>query len=71
MSHGQSQMVKAATPLHKAMEYETCLEMEELLWRWTINISWHLFMTITLEYTNISGLLPSSIGLLLEILVKL
>lgn len=23
MSHGQSQMVKAATPLHKAMEYET------------------------------------------------
>lgn len=23
MYHGQSQMVKAATPLHKAMEYET------------------------------------------------
>jgi len=23
MSHGQSQMVKAATPLHKAIKYET------------------------------------------------
>jgi len=23
MSHGQSQMVKAGTPLHKAMKYET------------------------------------------------
>lgn len=69
MSHGQSQMVKVATPLHKAMEYETCPQMEELL-KEDHQHPGNLFMTVTLESTNITGLPQSSNGLLKETPVK-
>ena len=46
MSHGQSQEVKAATPLHKAMEYETTSQWRSSRER-TININKHFYVTLT------------------------
>ena len=51
MPHGQSQEVKAATLLHKAMEYETTHRWRSSLRR-TININKHFYVTLTLEFAN-------------------
>jgi hypothetical protein len=46
MSHGQSQIVKAVTPLHKAMEYETTTA-EMPLFTAAPSTPKHLFMAVT------------------------
>lgn len=47
MSHGQSQMVKAATPLHKAMEYETAPGGDATSDGGAVDAKEHCFLTVT------------------------